>query len=152
MAQVVEHIHNLAQLKSDMLASAEGEIIFEPYLSGDGPGGSGLLRPEKIIELEETWGAEQNEFFFQHADLGPGTIKVQVQMGKAKMTGLLDWEIAGYMPKGWIATKVGVGAGFDWDREGDETIWRANLGCVLDKMGYEDFGRRWFVWFLSRVA
>lgn len=51
-------------------------MIFEPYLSGDGPGGSGLLQPEKSRELEEIWGAEQNEFVFQHADLGRGNIKV----------------------------------------------------------------------------
>lgn len=35
----------------------KGEIIFEPYLSGDGPGGSGLLQPEKSRELEQIWGA-----------------------------------------------------------------------------------------------
>lgn len=27
-----------------------------------------------------------------------------------------------------------------------ETIWQANLGYVLDKMGYQDFGRRSFDW------
>lgn len=25
--------------------------------------------------------------------------RIQVQMGKAKVTGLLDWEVAGYIPK-----------------------------------------------------
>lgn len=36
-------------------------------------------------------------------------------MGKAKVIGLLDWEVAGYMPKRWIATKVREGAGLSFD-------------------------------------
>ena len=43
-------------------------------------------------------------------------------MGKAKVTGLLDWECDGFLPREWIATKFRVSGGldFDWDGEGEE--------------------------------
>lgn len=152
--QIAEHIHTLAQFKSDRLASAEGKTLYEPYLSG-GPGTSGLVPPEKSREWERIWAAGQKEFVFYHADLGPSNIKVKVEKGKIKVTGILDWEIAGYVPKGWIATKLVVGTGldFDWDGNGGgETKWRENLGHVLKGMGYEESGHRWHRRFLSQKA
>lgn len=72
----------------------------------------------------------RSKFSFFGTDLGRGVERIclparglgaweyqsiQVQMGKAKVTGLLYWEVAGYIPKRWIATKVRVGAGLSFD-------------------------------------
>lgn len=59
------------------------------------------MKPDESQVYEKIWGAEQNEFVFYHADLGPTNIKIMVnEDGKAHVTGLLDWEIAGYLPRG----------------------------------------------------
>ena len=153
--QVAEHIDTLAQLKNDRLVSAEGEMVLEPYLQRDNSETpshlQGFLDPNKNKEWEQIWGVEENKFVFYHSDLGPTNIKVEVQMGEAKVTGLLDWETAGFLPRGWIATKCIVSGGmdFDWDIEGeeDETLWRTSLAKVLvEEKGYKDFANRWVKW------
>ena len=137
LQQVAEHIDTLAQLKNDRPISAEGELIQEPWLQRSNPKTPlelrGLLDPSKSKEWEQIWGVEENKFVFYHCDLGPTNIKVEVQRGKARVTGLLDWEGAGFLPRGWIATKFRVSGGldFDWDGEGDETIWRVSLANIL---------------------
>lgn len=64
------------------------------------------------------------------------------------MTGLLDWETAGFLSRGLIATKCRVSGGmeFDWDSEGeeDETVWRSSLAKVMvEEKGYKEFAHRW---------
>ena len=153
--QVAEHIDTLAHLKNDKLVSAEGEMIFEPWLQHFNPETPyhlrGLLDPNKGKEWEQIWGVEENKFVFYHCDLGPTNIKVEVQMGEPKVTGLLDWEAAGFLPRGWIATKFRVSGGldFDWDGEGeeDECVWREGLSQFLvEKKGYKEFANRWVKW------
>ena len=68
-------------------------------------------------------------FAFYHADLGPSNIKVKIEMEEAKVTGILDWEISGYLPIEWICTILeyhlawifpGMGRGIS--RNGDESL------------------------------
>ena len=152
LQQVAEHIDTLAQLKNDRPISAEGEMIQEPWLQRSNPKTPlelrGLLDPSKSKEWEQIWGVEENKFVFYHCDLGPTNIKVEVQRGKARVTGLLDWEGAGFLPRGWIATKFHVSGGldFDWDGEGDETVWRVSLANILVEKGYKEFAHRWVKW------
>lgn len=128
-------------------------MVWEPYLSRgsaeahDDPA-HGLLYPEKSKEWEAIRGAEQNEFVFYHADLGPGNIKVEIQMTEANVVGILDWEIAGYLPKAWIATKAAIGSGLDfgWDGAPGEQTWRAMLLQALVNMGHKEFGLKWVEW------
>lgn len=153
--QVAEHIDTLAQLKNDRLVSAGGEMVLEPYLQRYNPETPihlrGFLDPNTSKEWEQIWGVDENKFVFYHSDLGPTNIKVEVQTKGAKVTGLLDWETAGFLPRGWIATKCRVSGGmdFDWDSEGeeDETVWRSSLAKVLvEEKGYKEFANRWAKW------
>lgn len=108
LEQVAEHVQTLAKLTSDRLPNAEEGMVWEPCLCSRYLGDPkiprhpafGLLYPEKSKEWEVIWGARQNELVFYHAELGPENIKVEVQMERVKVVGILDWEIAGYMPKG----------------------------------------------------
>lgn len=142
--QIAEHIHTLAKLSSDRLSNAEEGLVWEPYLCL-GSAEAHDLYPEKSKEWEAIWGAEQNEFVLYHADLGPGNIKVEIQMTEAKVVGILYWEIAGYLPKAWVATKAAIGSGldFDWDGAPGEQTWRAGLLQALVNMGYKKFGLKW---------
>lgn len=153
--QVAEHIDTLAQLKNDRPVSAEGGMIKEPWLQHFNPETPfhlwGLLDPNKTKEWEPIWGVEENKLVFYHCDLGPTNIKVEVQKGEPKVTGILDWEVAGFLPRGWIVTKFLVSGGldFDWEGEGeeDESVWRLSLAeFLVEKKGYKGFANRWIKW------
>lgn len=162
--QVAEHIHTLAQLKSEELQSADKKWIKEPFLSLhqsiyasiEDNFLNKLLSPTESKAYEEIWGAKQNEFVFYHADLGPTNIKIMVNKdGKANMTELLDLENAGFLPKGWVSTKFYVSGGlsFDWDGENGQNGWPIRLGTVLIKqMGYPAFVKEWFKWYKDMKA
>ena len=81
--------------------------------------------------------------------MGPTNIKIMVnEKGRIKLTGLLDWEIARFFPKGWIHTKfyLSGGLGFDWDGEEGWTEWPARLGMLLERKGYQAFPRELKEW------
>lgn len=93
--QVAEHIDTLAQLKNDRLVSVEGEMVLEPYFQRDNfetlSHLQGFLDSNKSKKWEQIWGIEEIKFVFYHSDLRPTNIKIEVQIGEAKLTGLLDW-------------------------------------------------------------
>lgn len=109
----------LAHLKNDKLVSAKEEMIFEPWLQHFNPETPyhlrGLFNPNKSKEWEQIWGVEENKFVFYYCDLRPTNIKVEVQIGEPKVTGLLDWEAAGFLPRRWIATKFCMSVGLDFN-------------------------------------
>lgn len=109
---------------------------------------SELLHPDHSHDYEEIWGAEENQFVFYHADLGPTNIKVKPEDGKIEVTGILDWEVAGFLPRGWVATKPLVSAGYDfeWDWDGNKTTWRSQLAGALIEKGYKNFAQEWQRW------
>lgn len=159
LIEVAEHIHTLAKLTSEKLQSADKKWIIEPYLSvqpklerdltsPEDRLSTCLVNPDESQEYEKIWGAEQNIFVFYHNDLGPTNIKIMVNGDTAKVTGLLDWELAGYLPRGWISTKFYVAGGlrFDWDGENDEREWPVRLGRLLEKLGYPGFFNEYFQW------
>lgn len=161
--QVANCIDSLSRLTSERLESADKKWLREPHLAPrrvlmSYPSTaintekvlcSKLLNPDESKDYEEIWGIEQNKFVFCHADLGPTNIKIMVnENGRIKLTGILDWEIAGFFPKGWIRTKfyVSGGLGFDWDGEEGWTEWPARLGMILERMGYQAFPKELKKW------
>lgn len=169
--QVAKCIDTLSKLTSERLESADKKWLWEPYLATrqvllSYPTTaintkevlcSNLLNPDESSEYEKIWGKVQNEFVFCHADLGPTNIKIMVnEKGGIHLTGLLDWEIAGFFPKGWICTKfyVSCGLAFDWDGEKGEAEWPMRLRMLLKKKGYQAFPHKQKTWskdILSRM-
>lgn len=165
--EVAEHTNTLAKLTNEKLQSADNKWVIEDFLSiqpesewdlvrpsPEDQLSTSLLNPDESQEYENIWGAEQNTFVFCHNDLGPTNIKIMVNGDTAKVTGLLDWELAGYLPRGWISTKFYVAAGlrFDWNGENDEREWPVRLGRFLEKLGYPGFFDEYFRWQNFRYA
>lgn len=130
-------------------------MIKEPWLQHFNPETPfhlwGLLDPNKTKKWEPIWDVEENKLVFYHCDLGPTNIKVEVQKGEPKVTGILDWEVAGFLPRGWIVIKFLVSGGLDFDWEGeseeDESVWRLSLAeFLVEKKGYKGFANRWIKW------
>lgn len=73
--QVAGHDHALAQFKSNKPVGADGERVWDPFLTRENPVDTPLTRdlvnPDRGEECDIIWGREQNDFVFYHADLGP---------------------------------------------------------------------------------
>lgn len=166
--QVAQHIDILSKLTSERLESADKKWLCEPFLSlrplvkSDTIGAisqedeliSELLNPDESKEYEKIWGVEQNKFVFSHADLGPTNIKVMVNEEGANVVGLLDWEIAGFFPKGWICTKPYITRGMDfwWNGEKGEDEWRIKLAARLRTMGYQAYPHNFDNWYEDIIS
>ncbi|KAJ5368624.1 uncharacterized protein N7496_008384 [Penicillium cataractarum] len=81
-------------------------------------------------------------FVFYHCDLGPTNILVDTSTG---LLGIIYWELAVYVPIGWVRTKSRLSAGMDFNY-GDEDSkkdWRRSVAQHLEKMGYRDVVDAW---------
>lgn len=140
----------LAQNTSQTLRTPTGKAVDEPYLA---PPNSKLLGPLTIEEFRTYISASSagcsalgDEFYFYHADLGPGNIIVS---DGGSIAGIPDWESAGYYPRFWIASKPAVSSGFDFcpsvagfvDHE-----WRKCLRTELETCGFLSAGLWYMEW------
>ena len=62
--------------------------------------------PTKAKSMRRSGARSRTPLFSATTTWGPTNIKIMVNGDTAKVTGLLDWELAGYLPKGWISTKL----------------------------------------------
>jgi Phosphotransferase enzyme family len=161
---VAGYCKELSHLTSSKVESASGKGIIEchldypkphshpswkPQLLGPMSRGefSEFLRSRTKLDAQDGIPAIGEHFHFYHSDLGPGNIMISEQDGK--VTGILDWDSAGFLPKFWIALKVGISAGFllDPDYVGGEknarSGWATPLTDTLIAAGFaspdEDF-------------
>lgn len=151
---IATHCDLLAQNTSQMLGSATGRPVLEPYLS---PSNSGLLGLLTHKECERYFSAPSDgcptigrDFHFYHPDLGPGNIMVS---DDGRVAGILDWEAAGYYPAFWIATKPSVSPGLDFDppiADLDDFEWRKCLRMELERWGYPQAAEWYMKWESSR--
>ncbi|KAK6819449.1 hypothetical protein PG987_015932 [Apiospora arundinis] len=82
-------------------------------------------------------------FHFYHCDLGPGNILVDVKEGdddgRSISNGIIDWEIAGFVPWEWIMTKFRVSAGLDLPWQGDSRLeYRRRVRLKMGELGFPD--------------
>lgn len=71
-------------------------------------------------------GMDCSSFVFYHCDLGPGNIIVDA--GRRSLA-VVDWEMAGFVPREWIRIKVCVYSGLDLCGKDDDSRqeWRRRL-------------------------
>ncbi|KAI1465096.1 uncharacterized protein F4812DRAFT_131461 [Daldinia caldariorum] len=63
------------------------------------------------VSSKNNLGMDCSTFVFSHNDLSPTNIIVD-QKG---VIGIIDWELAEYVPREWIRTKFGVSWGLDFE-------------------------------------
>ena len=132
---------DLADLKGDRIGGVDGKNMAEYYLIRRGAAedfSSANLQAEC-----EAIGVDCSSFVFYHADLGPGNIIVN-----GTNIGIIDWESAGYYPKGWVMTKFQVsgGMGFNEGVTEDPQIWQKEVLRRLMDIGFETYGEAWWMW------
>ena len=154
--QVADIVVQLSNLNSNLMVSAAKKSISEPFLRKTmtdkyNPWRTLIDRTEYRM-YENIWGkGKQNEFVFQHGDLSPTNIKLKLDNKRWIVSGLFDWEVAGFLPRGWIATKMMVSGGMDlvWDHPGwviEQTEWRRALARKLGSFGFKSYGKEWSKW------
>ncbi|CDM37734.1 unnamed protein product [Penicillium roqueforti FM164] len=128
-----------------MFGGVDGKYMPENYLTNlynrD-------FRPQELTENCQMLGMDCSTFVFYHADLGPVNIIVE-DIPKAGTIGIIDWEIAGYVPKGWIRTKFRLSSGLDLPdaSPGEESYWwRSEVQKLLEKRGFVDHAKEWTAW------
>ncbi|EEQ86796.2 uncharacterized protein BDCG_01916 [Blastomyces dermatitidis ER-3] len=90
------------------------------------------------------------DFYLYHADLGPGNIMVSKD---GSITGILDWEAAGFYPHFWIVTKPSVAPGLDFSPHIagiEEFEWRKQLRLELENRGYPQASGWYMEWRRAR--
>ncbi|KAH8760747.1 hypothetical protein BGZ57DRAFT_582925 [Hyaloscypha finlandica] len=142
---VVNVCKEMAEWKGHRLGGVDGQNIPEYYLVTP-PGGNDF----SSVNLEagcKAMGMDCSSFVFYHADLGPTNIIVEDKPSSGRV-GIIDFEISGYFPRGWIRTKFRLSPGMDLSASAtdNQTWWRAEVQKMLGADGFEDYAQLWMEW------
>jgi hypothetical protein len=141
---VVDICKSLAACKGTMLGGVDGKHIPESYLIQNGTDEN--FSPQHLLKGCQAMGMDCSEFVFYHADLGPGNIIVE-DTPRTGTINIIDWELAGFFPQGWIRTKFRISRGLNLpDSVENQHWWRSETQKLLGKHGFEDFSLQWKSW------
>jgi len=156
VSRIISIIKELSVWKNDAIAIAgvDGAQLPKSWLDVvRNPHEFTPVTPRKnCIDL----GMDCSTFVFCHSDLGPYNIIVNPE--QKNVVGIIDREIAGYIPLDWIRTKFGVSWAMDfaWNGVGSEDPllreWRDRVEPQLEREGYPEVIMAWKNWFNKRIA
>lgn len=132
----------MAQWRSDRLGGVDGKSIPEYYLQPRGSAGFGTMS-----NVCQEIGMDCSDLVFSHFDLGPTNIIVE-QQPSTGVIGIIDFEIAGYLPRIWVRTKFRVSGGLNLSQAADPvpTRWRSEVQNMLEGAGFRDCVEAWNAW------
>lgn len=135
----------LGRLECDMLCGVDGKNALEPLLIKNGAEQD--YSPANLQQGCESMGMDCSKFVFYHNDLAPENIIVE-DIPKTGSVGIIDWEISGYFPRGWIRTKFRICRGLNLpDTATDNPLeWRAGVQELLGEHGFEHYTPQWASW------
>jgi hypothetical protein len=145
MNTIVDVCKFLGRRERDMLCGVDGKNALEPLLVKYGAEED--YSPGNLQKGCESMGMDCSKFVFYHADLGPGNIIVE-DVPKTGSVGIIDWELAGYFPRGWIRTKFRISRGLNLPDSATDnpTEWRAGVQELLGDHGFEHYTSQWVSW------
>ncbi|KAM9883281.1 hypothetical protein VDGL01_02554 [Verticillium dahliae] len=135
IAQVAEICNRLAAWKGDIIGGVDRRQLLERYLVKGNTKMTDALSPQQLLKNCTEMAMDVSTLVFYHCDLGPKNILVDVSTGSL---GIIDWELAGYVPIEWVRTKFRLSAGMDFSHENEDSKrdWRRSVAQHLEKMGY----------------
>ncbi|KAG4429002.1 hypothetical protein IFR05_015512 [Cadophora sp. M221] len=142
---VVNVCKQMAEWRGHSLGGVDGQNIPEYYLVT--PGGSNNFSSVNLEAGCKAMGMDCSSVVFSHADLGPTNIIVEDEP-RSGTVGIIDFEISGYPPRGWIRTKFRLCSGMDLyaSATNNQTWWRAEVQKALGAAGFEDYAHAWMEW------
>ncbi|KFA81187.1 hypothetical protein S40288_10209, partial [Stachybotrys chartarum IBT 40288] len=140
---IVDIIKELSNWQSDSITGVDGLQLPESWL--DVCREPHDFTPNTLRENCHTLGMDCSKVVFSHNDLGPYNIIVDDQK---RITGIIDFEMAGYVPREWIRTKFGVSWALDLEEPGvTSTEWRKQVAQQLGEEGFPEVMNAWKNWF-----
>ncbi|KAF2189929.1 hypothetical protein K469DRAFT_701210 [Zopfia rhizophila CBS 207.26] len=139
---VVNICKEMAEWKGHRFGGVDNQNIPEFYLQPPGTDNFSSLQATC-----EAIGMDCSSFVFYHADLGPTNIIVEDDP-KSGRVGIIDFEISGYFPRGWIRTKFRLSPGMDLSASATSTPtwWRSEVQKALGANGFEDYSKSYMEW------
>ncbi|KAH6640174.1 kinase-like domain-containing protein [Chaetomium tenue] len=136
--RVSDLCEKMAEWEGKQISGVDGGQLTELYLRKDKSLVPDILR-ENCIGI----GMDVSSLVFYHCDLGPGNILVEPDDNRGM--GIIDWDVAGYVPREWIRTKFHLSSGLDFpDIEGPEkSDWRRLVSKRLAAMGFKEVIEGW---------
>lgn len=143
ICKVADVCNRLAAWKVCIIGGVDGHQLFERYLIKGNNQRADALSPEQLLKNCTEMSMDVSTFVFYHCDLGPTNLLVNPSTGSL---GIIDWELAGYVPIEWVRTKFRLSAGMDFNHgdEGSKKDWRRRVAQRLEKMGYRDVADAWW--------
>lgn len=124
--------------RNGMMSGVDGNVLPELYLCKKGSDCS----PQNLQETCDDLKMDCSTLVFYHCDLGPTNVLVDVDTDRI---GVIDWEIAEFVPVEWITTKFRVSSGMDLS-SGDQMDWRRRVKNDLGKRGYPNIADGFMAW------
>ena len=148
VSRITDICKELAAWQGDCMSGVDGQHLSERYLSGKEQNPRNLS-PANLQKHCEEIGMDCSAFVFYHCDLGAGNVLVDVADGSIS---IIDWEIAGFVPKVWIRTKFRVSSGLDLPSADFDTRteWRRRVQRHMEKEGFPDIVEPFMKWFQGR--
>ncbi|OAL52826.1 hypothetical protein IQ07DRAFT_584844 [Pyrenochaeta sp. DS3sAY3a] len=139
---VVDICEEMAQWKGHQLGGVDDQDVPEYYLRT--PGTDNFSSVQATCEA---LGMDCSSFVFYHADLGPGNLIVEDEP-KSGRVGVIDFEISGFFPRGWIRTKFRLSSGINLSALATDnpTWWRSEVQKALGANGFEDYSTAYMDW------
>ncbi|KAL4803366.1 hypothetical protein BDV18DRAFT_144643 [Aspergillus unguis] len=126
---------DMSEWSRDRIGGVDGKGIPERYLT---QGDSNNFSPENLLAGCKAAGMNCSQFVFSHGNLSPRNILVE-SVPAIGTLGIVDWDTAGFVPKGWIRTKFRIDSGLDLLGVNDPTEWRREVQKKLGELGFEDY-------------
>ncbi|KAK3291156.1 kinase-like domain-containing protein [Chaetomium fimeti] len=139
------YVHRVAELcermsawEGEAISGVDGGQLTELYLRK-----GKTLDPDIIRDNCVGIGMDVSSLVFYHCDLGPGNILVGPDEDRG--IGIIDWEVAGYVPREWIRTKFHLSSGMDFPtvEDAQKSDWRRLVSRKLAAMGFKEVIDGW---------
>ncbi|KAF4964521.1 hypothetical protein FZEAL_10859 [Fusarium zealandicum] len=141
-SRIFDICRELSSCRSNEITGIDGAELPDTWLSADPS--TKNFQPQYLQQTCEQMGMHSSTFYMWHNDLGPYNIIIDRRNGSL---GLIDWEMAGYVPLDWIRTKFGVSWAMDfaWPGVGDEALreWRSYVERRFAEEEYPEVKAAW---------
>jgi hypothetical protein len=93
-----------------------------------------------------------SDLVFYYADLGPGNIIIiedsptSEDSSSEGSIGIIDFEVAGYLPRGWVRTKFRLSSGMNLSAGDEPGRWRSEVQKMLGQESFEDYSAQHVSW------
>ncbi|KAK8048459.1 hypothetical protein PG994_010189 [Apiospora phragmitis] len=131
--RVIEVCRELSHWEADYIGGVDKRTLAESYMAGQ----DDSYTNDHLMMASKELGMDCSALFhFYHCDLGPGNIIVDVN---DRSIGIIDWEIAGFVPWEWLRTKFRLSSGLDLPWEDESRLeYRRRVGVAMGEQRFPD--------------